>query len=244
MKYFLSSFLVLLSLNAMAQNKSPEVPPRLSQEVKNLGGNENLLKLSKEISPDKKIRVVQKRLVPRENRIELGLRYGQKFGGDSYLQTQSYQFNFEYHINPRWSAGLIYSDYGSQLSPEGSRVFKEAISAFNAGGGLSSFPNIDAPQNSLLAQVQFYPIYGKINFLDKNIIQFDMSLILGGGQITLASGNSSLLSTGLGFGIWISNRVSTRLEVRYESYQDKDVIYDTKRDLNTVGGFLGVGILL
>jgi len=217
---------------------------KLSEEVNALGGNAALLKLSSEINPDKKIRVVQNRLVSRDNRFEIAARYGQRFGGDAYLQTQALQANIEYHFNPRFSLGVIYSDYGSQLSPEGARVFSEARASLQAGGGLSSFPDVDAPQNSILGQIQFYPMYGKINFFDKSIIQFDVSLIAGVGTINLASGSSQLISTGVGSGFWITQNISARVEIRYESYKDRDSIYNTSRNLNPVSGSLGLGILL
>lgn len=237
MKTIILSILVL-SISSQLNAK------KLSEEITELGGNSKLLELSTDLSPDKKMRVVQKRLVPRESRFELGVRYGQKLGGDSYLQTRAYHLNGEYHINPRVSLGVVYSDYGNQLTPEGDRAFKEARSSFSAGGTSTSYPNIDTPLNSIVAQVQIYPIYGKLNFFDYSIIQFDTSIILGYGQIRLDSGNTSLLSTGLGGGFWITNNISARLEIRYEAYQDRDVIYDKSRSLNTVSGQIGLGVLL
>lgn len=235
--------IILLSLTSILVS-STTLAKKLSEEISELGGNSKLLELSTDLSPDKKVRVVQKRLVPRENRFELGIRYGQKFGGDSYLLTRAYHLNAEYHFNPRFSMGLVYSDYGSQFTPEGNRAFSEAQKSFEAGGGLTSYPNIDTPLNSIVAQVQLYPIYGKLNFFDYSIIQFDTSLILGYGQIRLNSGNTQLLSTGIGSGFWITNNISARLELRYESYQDRDVIYNTTRPLNTVSGQIGLGVLL
>jgi len=223
---------------------SAKASKKLSDDVNALGGNSTLLKLSSEINPDKKIRVVQNRLVNRESRFEVATRYAQRFGGDAYLRTQAMQLNLEYHLNPKFSFGVLYSDYGSQLSPEGARVFSEARSSLQAGGGLSSFPDVDAPQNSTVAQVQFYPMYGKINLFDKSIIQFDVSLIAGAGTINLASGPSQMFSTGIGTGFWISKNISARMELRYESYQDRDVIYNSTRQVNPVSGSFGIGILL
>jgi outer membrane beta-barrel protein len=236
--------LTIASILALASQVQAKTEKKLSDDIEALGGNSTLLKLSSEINPDKKVRVVQNRLVARENRFELTTRYAQRFGGDAYLITQALQLNVEYHLNPRLSFGVIYSDYGSQLSPEGSRVFNEARSSLQAGGGISSFPDVDAPQNSTIAQIQFYPMYGKINFFDKSIIQFDVSLIAGVGTINLASGSTQLLSTGIGTGFWISKSVSARMEVRYEPYQDRDSIYNTQRQLNPVSGCVGIGILL
>jgi outer membrane beta-barrel protein len=241
MKSLILGFLTLLVFNlntALANSK------KLSEDINALGGNATLLQLSSDINPDKKVRVVQNRLVRRDNRFEIAARYAQRFGGDAYLQTQAFQANIEYHVNPRFSFGLIYSDYGNQLSPEGSRVFSEARASLQAGGGLSSFPDVDAPQNSVIGQIQFYPIYGKINFFDKSIIQFDVSLIAGVGTINLASGSTQLLSTGIGGGFWITQNISARAEVRYESYKDRDSIYNTTRSLNPVSGIIGLGILL
>jgi outer membrane immunogenic protein len=228
------------SLNQAYGNSSK----RLSEDVEALGGNTSLLELSKELNPDKKVRVVQNRLVPRENRFEITTGYGQKLGGDAYLQTQAFHFNVEYHLNPKFSFGLIYYNYGNRLSNEGQRIFKEADEALKAGGGISSYPNIDPPQHSLLGQMQFYPIYGKINIFDKTIIQFDVSLIAAVGSIQLESGRTAMVSAGIGSGFWINQNISLRLELRHETYKDQDFIYKTHRTLNPVHGSIGLGFML
>ncbi len=236
------SALIVTSLISLSQHSHAK---SLADDVNDLGGNKTLLKLSSELSPDKKIRVVQQRLVDRTNRLEFTGKWGSQLSGQSYLQTQSLEVGAEYHINPRWSLGVIYSDYTHKLSPEGERVFSEAKKSFYSNQNIAiSYPDIDVPGDSVIGQIQFYPIYGKLNFFDQSIIQFDISMILGAGQINLTSGPTQITNLGIGSGFWINKNILARFEVKYNNYKDKDLIYKTSRDLEIMTGHIGIGVFL
>ncbi len=244
------SLTALLPLSSMAGPKTtPKAAAKsvaksvdVSKDVDTLGGNKALLEMAASMDPDNQARVVQNRIVDRRNRLELGISYGVVAGGDNYLRTQNLGAAADFHFNPRFSLGVRYYDFGNDLTPQGKRVFEEATAAHNAGGVNYSIPLIDAPQNSVLGVANWYPVYGKTNLMNWGIAQFDMYLLAGAGQITLASGPTSLYTGGAGVGFWVSQHFSIRSEIRYQNYHDK--AYLESRSLNTVTGQIGLGLLL
>lgn len=212
-----------------------------SQDIDTLGGNRDLMEMAQKIRSSSKSRIVQERIVNRHNAFEFGLSYGSTFGGDAYLKTQSLGLTVDYHFTPRWSLGARYFDFGNSLTNEGKRIFDDARASFQAGGR-ANVVDIDSPQSASMAVVNWYPIYGKTSFLDMGVTQFDIYMLAGGGTMALTSGNTSLLTAGLGLGAWLSKNVSARAEVRYQKYEDQ--LITGSRNLDTVVGSLGLGWIL
>ncbi|MCB0350655.1 MAG: outer membrane beta-barrel domain-containing protein [Bdellovibrionales bacterium] len=213
----------------------------ISKKMDGLGGNRDLIKKARALDPDNKIRVVQNRTVDRNWRFELGVNYSALAGGDPYLNTQSVGGNLDIHINPMWSVGARYSDYSNQLTTEGERVFKDA-SERELSGNPYIKPDIDFLKSSTLAVISFYPVYGKLNMFDMGVAQFDLYMIGGYGQVQLESGSSSTWTAGGGAGIWLSEHFASRLEVRYQNYQDQ--IYSGVRDMDLVVTTFSIGFIL
>lgn len=236
-------------MNAMAAPKSPSAsrnnaPKTINfeKDVDGLGGNEDLMKMASKLNPETKSRIVQERLVNRYSRLEIGVTYGGVMGGTTYLQTQNLGATVDFHFTPRFSIGARYYDHTNSLSPEGSRAFKEYREASQVPGLYAKAPDIDSPRNSKLAVVSWYPIYGKINFFDAAIAQFDLYLLAGGGQIELESGDSDLWTVGTGFGLWMTKHLTARAEVRFQNYEDQ--IYSGPRNINAAVATLGIGWIL
>lgn len=212
-----------------------------SKNIDSLGGNSALMEMADTLNPELKSRVVQNRTVDRNLRLEVGLNYGGVAGGTTYLETQNVGVNLDFHMTPRWSLGLRYYDFNSKLSPEGNRLFEEA----RANNGLSAsggYVDIDTPLNSTMAVINWFPIYGKLSAFESSIVQFDLYLLLGGGQIQLESGPSSIVTAGGGLGFWLTKHVTARAELRYQGY--RDLIKSGPRDINAVVGTLGLGWIL
>lgn len=215
----------------------------LKKEFSTLGDSQEVVERIKNLDNDQKVRVVQNRLVDRNNRLEMGLNYAFSGGGDSYVKTQNLGAKAEYHINPRWSLGLEYQKAYNTLTPEGESQFDKALAAQKIDpASTDRFPAVDYPLNSQLATISFYPIYGKLNLFDSGIAQFDVYAQLGYGSISLYSGKTSLASAGLGTGIWLNQRVTTRLEVRYQKY--KDLLKTDDRDQSNIQALASLGVLL
>lgn len=245
------STVLLFSLNAAAApkaaKKSAPVPAPQSKQIdfnkdiEGLGGNDALMEMAEKLRPETKARIVQERLVDRHTRLEVGLSYGAVMGGTTYLQSQNLGASLDFHITPRWSVGARYYNYDNNLTPEGERAFAEARAAY-AAGTPATFVDIDSPLNATMAVINWYPIYGKINFFEAAIAQFDIYLLAGGGQIRLESGPTSLMTAGAGFGLWMTKHLSARAEIRYQAY--KDQIVTGPRDIGAMAATIGLGWIL
>lgn len=252
-KAFTLSTLLLMTVSAGAAPKAPQTRTAakttavqakqidFKKDVDGLGGNEDLMEMAQKLRPESKSRIVQERLVDRHTRLEVGLNYGATLGGTTYLQTQNFGATVDFHMTPRWSIGARYYSFENKLTPEGERTFAEARANYTAGTR-ATIVDIDTPLNSQMAVINWYPIYGKINFFDKAIAQFDVYLLAGGGQIALESGTSALATAGLGFGLWMTKHISARAEVRYQAY--KDQIVTGTRDINSAVATVGLGWIL
>ena len=245
------STLLMVSISAVAAPKvakkaAPTAQPAkqidFNKDVDGLGGNDALMEMAEKLNPEMKSRIVQDRIVDRHNRLEVGINYGGIMGGTTYLQTQNLGATLDFHITPRWSIGGRYYSFQNSLTPEGQRAQNEALTNYDNHLPATT-PDIDRPQNAAMAVVNWYPVYGKINFFDKAIAQFDIYLLAGGGQIKLESGgNSALATAGLGFGLWMTKHISARAEIRYQGY--KDQVVTGSRDISSAAATIGLGWIL
>jgi outer membrane immunogenic protein len=232
----------LVLILAMTSEALAKKTVNLAKDVDSLGGNQALVEMATSMDPGNRSRVVQNRLVDRNNRLELNVSYGAVAGGDSYLRTQTLGAAAEFHFSPRWSLGVRYYDYGNDLTAEGKRSLDSAREAIKNGGYDSSAVDFDYPMSSVMGILSWYPVYGKTNLLDYGIAQFDMYLLAGGGSIELSSGPTTITTAGAGLGFWVTKHFTVRSEIRYQNYQDK--IYSGARKIDTVVGQLGIGFML
>jgi outer membrane immunogenic protein len=225
--------LLLTTAGASAKNTS---------SLKSLGNAQNLMEKANAEVPANVYRVVQKRTVDRDLRLEVVGSIGGVSGGDSYYSTKTAGVQLEFHLTPRWSLGGRYNTYGNNLSPEGERIFDRAQALKDAGRADYVVPYLDQPQNSQLATLSFYPIYGKVSWFESTVSYFDFYLTAGAGQINLKSGNTGLATAGGGMGLWWNNYITTRLELRYETYKDQALVGGRK--IETAVANLMMGIML
>ena len=191
-----------------------------------------------------RVGIVQGRTVDRNWRVELGANYGGVAAGDSYLNTSNLGVSADLHINPKFSLGVHYSKAYNSLTSEGQ-------DRFNQGSGTNySIPQISYPEQTIMGVLDWYMLYGKMNFFDIKTIQFDIYSLIGAGQVQTSTSyaNSSseawsnTYTAGGGIGFWITQHFTTRLELRYQRYTDQ--VYTGSRDLNLIVGSLGFGVLL
>ena len=217
-----------------------------TQDMNNLGGNDQIIQRAQAIHSAQRVRVVQNRTVNRRMRLELGGQFGGAAGGDSYLSVRDAGAFAEFHISPRWSVGARYIQHATMLTSEGDAVYTRAQSEYEAGGGFQ-VPLIDRPKNTLLGTVSFYPLYGKINLFDRGVTQFDVYLTAGAGQVNLGGSGtqSTAVTAGGGIGFWLSQYISTRLELRWQTYNDKTSLHGLEsRRLDLAIATASLGILL
>jgi outer membrane immunogenic protein len=222
---------LLLGLSSQALGRE------LLKDFDTLGGNDVLLEKAKALNPDASIRVVQDRVVSRRKRVEVSPEYSNVLGGDSYNMTHNVGFNAHYHFTPQWSLGAKYNYSFNQLRPEGKFLIEDG-----AGAGQPIIPDIDFPKSQALALLNWYPVYGKMNLYDLGVAHFDVYAIVGGGQIELKSGPTATYTAGGGVGLWISQHLSTRFEMRYQTYRANR--YTGPVDMHTTVAGIQVGYLL
>ena len=116
MKYLL---LIALLFGAAAHATSKD----LSSDLDALGGNQDLADRANAIDPENSTRVVQKRAVDRNMRLELDLDYGIVAGGDPYVNTNNLGADLEFHLTPHWSVGGRYYQSANSLNSEGNHQF-------------------------------------------------------------------------------------------------------------------------
>lgn len=207
------------------------------KDFDSLGGSSALMEKVKNIEPDKKLSIVQNRTVDRIQRAEVAPEFFGVLGGDSYLNTAGYGIVGQYHFNPSVSLGARYSKMSNQLSTEGKNLIDESIA-----NGTNLVPDMDQPLNQALAFVNYYPVYGKLNLFNKAITQFDVYGSLGYGTINLKSGGKATWTAGGGIGFWLSQHLTTRLELLYQSYEAQRI--QGSKAMNLTLANLQIGYLL
>lgn len=222
-----------LSFSVAANAKS------LKKDFDTLGDNKVFAERVKEMDQDKKVRIVQNRIVDLHNRFELGGSYGYNAGGDSYVTTQHLGGLLDFHFSPKFAMGVRYQHYYNELTNEGRAQYDAAKAANNNS---PEFAGIDFPKEMGLLTLSYSPIYGKLNLFDMSVAHFDIYVLGGFGKVTLDSGDSNVLAGGLGTGIWVTQNFSARFEARYESY--KDLIGTFNRSQSNIQGLFSIGILL
>jgi len=234
MKRLLLLTMMLASTLALAKD--------LDNDMDALGGNKDLMDRANAIDPNNTTRVIQKREVDLDDRFELGVNYGIVAGGDPYYDTSNLGARVEFHLDPHWSFGARYYHSASNLNSQGQNQI-DLANQFRPTNPTYPRPELDYAKDTYLGTVAFSPFYGKINFADLAIKQFDIYFLAGAGQVVLDQGAQPTYTGGIGFAFWLSNHFSTRLEGRYQGYQDQ-FSDGTSRQMNLTVFTLDFGYLL
>ncbi|MBC7465506.1 MAG: outer membrane beta-barrel domain-containing protein [Bdellovibrio sp.] len=232
------SAITLLASLSQAQTKN------LKKDFQTLGDNQDIVERVKNLDNQQRMRVVQNRLVDRNNRLEIAGQFGLVSGADSYVNTKNWGGILQYHINSKWSIGASYEKANNNLTDEGTRRYDAAYACQNNKAGACDLtaPRVDFPLETKLLSVSFYPIYGKLNIFDSSIAQFDLYTSLGVGRKTLQSGGTNVYAGSIGVGVWINSLMTLRLEGRYENY--KDLLQTENRQQNAISAIASVGIMV
>lgn len=213
-----------------------------TSDLDSLADNDGLVEKSRLIAPAKKIESVQGRNVDLNSRLELGLSYGPTFGGEAYLATQNFGASLDYHIVPRLSVGARYYHAFNQLTSVGTDAFNTAQYASAGGSTNYKIPAIDYPMDTYMGVANWSLTYGKINFFDARIVQFDVYLLGGAGEIIMSSGPTPTYTGGAGMAFWWTQHLSLRVEGRYQTYSETTYAGTQRLDLGAMT--FGIGMLL
>lgn len=207
------------------------------KDFDSLGGNSDLYKKAKALSPELRTQVIQNRVIDRRLRLEFSPTYTNYWGGNPYVSSQSAGMEFAFHINPRWSLDVAYTfAYENNITPEGKFLIDNAVT-----NNVDNVPDVDAPRSSVMGFLTYYPFYGKLNMFEK-VVHFDIYTSLGAGSTELGTGNQTTLGANLGMGVWWSQHLSTRIGYRFQNYEAQ--LKTGPQEINMSAGFLSVGYLL
>ena len=212
------------------------------EDLDALGSQEAFLEKAESLNPQSRVRIVQKRLVDRFNRHEISPEVGMILGGNSYIQTSFFSFAYQYHLTPHWSLGFSYKNYLNKLTAEGEELINKATDDLREDKFPSLVPELNWPKCAYMAQLNWYPIYGKLNIYDQAVIHFDMYTLLGGGQMALRKGSSTVYQVGGGIGIWLFQYMTAHLEYKYQSYAQES--YTGKENVFAHDVGLSIGLML
>lgn len=212
----------------------------LTKNLNSLGADPAILKRAKALDPRNRVRVVQRRSVDRHWRVEIGANYNMVEGGNPFLNTSAVGGLAEVHITPKFSLGVRYATFDNQLNKEAENRYELANQ--NPQARDSIIPEIDSPFDSTHGVISWYPIYGKMNWLDMGITQFDVYFLAGYGHVNLKSGRSDSWTVGGGVGIWLHQHITSRLEIRQQAYQDQ--VSTGAREMDMTLFTLSLGVLL
>jgi len=243
MKKLILIALMFVSAAALAANPETKADST-DAEFDSLGGNKIFLEKAKALEPEEKVSIVQNRTVSLQHRVEIAPEFSGTFGGDTYTRTQSIGLNAFYHFNSRWAVGAKYNYSFNSLTPEGKNYMDSAIADYqkNPNNPTAPYPQLDYPKSEMMALVNWSPVYGKMNLLDKGVAHFDFYLLGGYGQVQLYSGSAPTYTAGGGLGFWINQHFSTRIEMRYQNYTAK--YFDTEKSLDLAVASVQMGWLL
>ena len=217
---------------------------QVSRELESLGDKQTAKRAAR-LESRTRVGIVQNRTVSRDWRPELGAYWGPVAFGDSYVNTHNVGARLDLHVNPHFSLGVQYSKAFNEMTSEGRNVFNQARTTDNF-----TVPQISYPEETYMGLLNWYMFYGKINFFDVRVIQFDIYSLAGYGQTKVTSDYGTKSETmmantwtaGLGIGFWIAQHLTSRVEVKYQNYSDK--VYSGTRDLNLMVASVGLGVLL
>lgn len=240
----MKKWLFLLIFAAQAAQAAGDGSALSDADFDSLGGNKIFLEKAKALQPEENMTIVQNRTVPLTHRVELAPEFSGTFGGDTYSRTKSFGLNALYHFNPRWAVGAKYNYSFNDLTSEGRSLVEQANAdrLANPENPTVPFPSVDYPTSEALALVNWSPIYGKLNLMDKAIAHFDFYLVGGYGQVALSSGPTDTYTAGGGLGFWLTKHFSTRVEMRYQNYKAK--YFESEKDMDLAIASVQMGWLL
>lgn len=208
MKQLIILAFIFLSLLAHASD--------LMEGFDSLGGNQELYEKAKALHPETDVKIVQGRTVSRQFRHEFAPQISSFVGGDAFLNTDTVGINYNFHINHHWSLGVSYFYAFNSLTNEAKSLISNSLRSKLTE---PLVPDFNEPRQGYLATVNWYPIYGKMSLYDLGISQFDFYLSAGAGAIDLANKSSGTYVLGGGLGVWVSQHLAGRLELRRQVYE-------------------------
>ena len=182
-------------------------------------------------------RVVQKLLFPKDGRTEFGIHLG-VMPFDAYLVTPNLQFSFDMHLSESLSISTIvgggYGLKNGTYTELESPTYGVAPDAYRYLG-------------SVLAGIQYAPIYAKMNLNGAKVVHFDVYGTARGGvtieQSVIPKGGIAVaptVSLGVGTRFFWGERYAVRVEIRDDALIERRKLTQSthfKQNANVTVGF-------
>jgi outer membrane beta-barrel protein len=207
-KFFYLLPLVLLPVFAFAESPKSPAPSAAGEEV-------DVEKIKEKYwarGNETEMGVVQNRLYPKFHRFEIGF-LGGNLSGDPFLTTLNAGFSTGFHFSEFLGVHVQY--WQAFVSPS------SALTTLQ--NDLNTTTNTNEVRRYLGGDLRASVLYGKLSLLGAAILYFDAYFSLGAGRITTESGNSLLLSVGIGQQIHLSRVFSVNLDYKVVRYRE-DII--------------------
>ncbi|OFZ23336.1 MAG: hypothetical protein A2X94_03815 [Bdellovibrionales bacterium GWB1_55_8] len=153
--------------------------------------------------------VVQNRLYTKAGKLEVGSFFGM-LSSDPFLSVQSFGGSVGFHLSEY--LGLRLLGWKSQVSPS------NALITFQETRGATT--NTNEPRAFYGAEAAGSILYGKLSFLGKKIIYYDLHLLGGAGVTQTESGNYITPLLGVGQQIYLSKSLSLVVDYRLMAYRE------------------------
>ncbi len=187
--------------------------------------------------------VVQNRRYTKKGRLETTLKYG-FFSDDAFQKQRSMGLSVGYHLNEFFSVHGFYSS----ISASNNQAYTAAGDATERNGARIN-PDVNPSSSVMGAEARASLIYGKLSFLGKKIIYYDLNLAGGLSQHKARVGSSIGYFAGLGQQFFINKTVFISLDYRMLFHTDKfpsgaNSALDRTRAMTTNWIQVGIGAFL
>ena len=224
-------------LDAEATKAETKAAPKVSREEKpkNDVKVETLSDLAT-LAPFDDIAVIQRRFLPKTGRFELSV------AGFSNLNNPFYNslggsLRAAYYFREQYAAEVIAGAFGTS-----SRQSTEDLK----GNRAIATDNVVTSKSFGVVAFKWNPVYGKITWLNRGIVPFDMNFSLGGGLTQTTGGeNAPTLHMGTSQVFALSKWVAFRWDLMWNIYSAKGTDQSGREEqLSQNDLFLGVGLSL
>lgn len=224
---------------ALYDSEPPPQPAAPKKQERKLPKNVTSLTDLATLAPFEDIAVIQRRFLPKSKRFE--------FSGVLFTNLNNPFFNaigggarVAYYFSERWALEGLFT-YASTTTRQ---VTDDLAAPTNGRAGITT-DNIVTSEGYMGGSIKWNPIYGKITWLNKAIVPFDLNFNAGAGVTKTSTGRSEPtihLGTSQVFA-W-SKSTAFRWDLMWNMYQ-ATVTYKTsgrQESLNQNDLFLGIGM--
>ncbi len=160
------------------------------------------------LEPFNDIAVIQRRYLPKTGRFEFSLS-GMSGMNNAFFNNLGIGARFSYHFYEEWGVELDYFTFSASKRDVTKSLEKRSVKT----------SSLVTAKSYVGASLKWAPIYGKMSFLNKSIVPFDMHFLVGGGQAKTEGQSVAAFHAGTGQTFAISKSMAVRWDLVFNFYQ-------------------------